>query len=474
MKRNERDAPERRRPRLRAVALVLAFVAATVVGARHVRAEGVIPPPAQPPDLLSLDEAVRIFRARGLDLLIAEAAERSAEGAVKIAGAVANPVVSATIGNSFTYSNTNFSRSNCLVSGAECSPWAYSVGISDSAALADALSGKRDLRLRVARNALAAAKLSRVDSERVLLFQLKAAYLQVAEAAIADKFAREVASTNVTTLRKFEDRYRAGAISEGDLERIETQKLESDQAVDSADQGLRQARLALAFLLGVRGDVSDFDVDTTVLDFSVPNALRDATPVGLLRTAFDQRPDLLSLGYLRASAEAQIQLVKRQRVPDLTLAVTAAAGGFGGLSTNAPIGPQTVTFGVSAPLPIFYQLDGELRQAQAQYDTSALQHAKATAQVVNDVGSAFAAFAASRRLVERMEGPRRDGGGLLASAKGALDVTAVRYEKGAASLTDYLDALRSYIAIKLEYFGDLTSYWTAVFQLESAVAKELR
>jgi cobalt-zinc-cadmium efflux system outer membrane protein len=73
-----------------------------------------------------------------------------------------------------------------------------------------------------------------------------------------------------------------------------------------------------------------------------------------------------------------------------------------------------------------------------------------------------------------MEGPRRDTGGLLESAKGAFDIVATQYDKGAANLTDYLDALRTYISTKNEYFSDLTSYWTAVFQLEAAVGKDLR
>jgi cobalt-zinc-cadmium efflux system outer membrane protein len=283
-----------------------------------------------------------------------------------------------------------------------------------------------------------------------------------------------VAASNVTTLKKFQDRYRSGAINEGDLQRIETQKLESEQALDTAYYALREARVALAFLLGVRGDVPDYDVDTKVLDFSVPSSLRDATAIGLLRTAFDHRPDLISLGYMKAQAEAQIQLVRRQKFPDISLSANYAWGGFGGISTNGPVGPQVITFGLSAPLPVFYQLQGELRQAEAQYDTNSLQQAKTTAQVVNDVSSGLAALVAARRLVERMEGPRREGGGLLQSAKGAFEVTALQYEKGAANLTDYLDALRTYIATKIEYFSDLTSYWTAVYQLEQAVAVDLR
>ncbi|AKU96429.1 Heavy metal RND efflux outer membrane protein, CzcC family [Labilithrix luteola] len=440
-------------------------------------AADVVPPATELPHTLTLEDALGIFRRRGLDLLIADANTRGAEGAVKIAGAVANPVVSASVGNAFTYSTNKYSHDNCLESGAECSPWSYNLGISDSAALADALSGKRDLRLKVARNALAAAKMARVDAERTIAFQVKATYIQTAQATLAFKFAKDVAETQATSLKRSQDRYKGGAINEGDLQRIEVQKLEADQAVDEAELALRAARVALAFLLGVRGDVADFDVETKVLDYVVPGQLRDATGVALLRTAFDHRPDLIGLGYLKQQAEAQIQLVKRQKLPDITLGANYAwggGGGYGGTSTNGPLTPQTLTFSISAPLPVFYGLQGEQRQAEAQYDTNALQQAKVTSQVVNEVATAFASFAVTKRIVERMEGPRRAGGGLLQSARGAFEIVATQYEKGAASLTDYLDALRTYIATKNEYFDALSSYWTAVFQLEAAVARDLR
>jgi cobalt-zinc-cadmium efflux system outer membrane protein len=458
--------------RLRPLLVLLALVPVLAFEA-SARADGVVPVATELPTTLTLDEALRMFRSRGLDLLIAEANVRSQEGGVRIAGASPNPVVSLSVGNAITYSTNGSSQTSCLQNGAQCSPWINSVGLNDSAAIEDAISGKRDLRLKVARNALAAAKLSRADAERTIAFQVKSAYLQTAQAVLAYRFAKEVNDSNVTTLKKFQARLRSGAINEGDLARIETQKLESDQALDSALQALRQARVALAFLLGVRGEIPDFDVETRVLDFSVPSPLRDATEAGLLRAAFDHRPDLVAAGYSAAQARAQIELVKRQKFPDITLGLTYAWGGFGGFSTNGALQAPTVTFSVSAPLPVLYGLQGEQRQAEALFDTNSLQQAKTTAQVASDVSTAIAAFVTSRRLVERMEGPRREGGGELQSAKLAFDVTALQYEKGAASLTDYLDALRTYIATRVEYFGDLTNYWTAVFQLEQAVGMDL-
>src|SRR5262249_60438590 len=101
------------------------------------------------------------------------------------------------------------------------------------------------------------------------------AYRQAAQATLRYNFAKQVASWNQLTLRKFQARYSKGAINEGDLQRIETQKLEADRALDTATQTLQAARVALAFLIGVRGQVPEFEVDTRVLDFSVPPLLRE-------------------------------------------------------------------------------------------------------------------------------------------------------------------------------------------------------
>jgi cobalt-zinc-cadmium efflux system outer membrane protein len=127
-----------------------------------------------------------------------------------------------------------------------------------------------------------------------------------------------------------------------------------------------------------------------------------------------------------------------------------------------------LVFGVSTPLPVFYQMQGEVRKAEAAYDTNSLAQAKTTAQVVTDVASAWSAYATAKQRVQRMES-----GGLLKSAKTARDITRLQFEKGAAGLTDYLDAQRAYIATNVEYIQDVSGYWTAVFQLEQAVGVEL-
>jgi outer membrane protein, heavy metal efflux system len=446
--------------RVHPVAIALAFFASALAFTGAANAQQ-IPDQVELPVQLSLDQSVQILRTRSLDVLIAEAAVNNAAGDVGVAGAVPNPALSLSYGRVLNYP----ASPNCPGGGGTgCSPDEYVLGLSDQAAIEDSLSGKRDLRLRVANRALAAAKMSRNDALRTIEFQVKAAYAQVAQAQRGLTFAKEVQATNVKTLALFSARLGAGSINPGDLARIQTQKLEADQAVDSAIETLRQARVALGFLLGVRGPVRDFSVDEKVLDFAVPPQLESAEEDRLLRLAFDHRPDLAAQGYQRASAEAAIALARRQRFPDITVSAQYTQIG----TSASAIQPPTISFGLSAPIPVFYQQQGEIRKAEANYDTQALQHAKTTAQVVSDVATAMSGYVAARALVERMEKA------LLPSAERAYRTVRTQIDGGIGSITDLLDAQRTYIATNVEYLQDLASYWTAVYQVEEAVGMELR
>lgn len=438
-----------------------AFAAMSAPLASRADQGSLVPAPFEIPAKLSLDDALTTFRAHGFQILIAEAAVMSAEGDEKIAGAVINPQVSFSVGHTFNYDANQVCAQN---NATGCSAESFGVGISDNAAIEDSLSGKRGLRLKVAHSALKAAKLSRLDAERTLEFQVKSAYIQVVLALKALEFSMEIQKSNQDQLDLNQRRYDKGAINEGELARMKTQKLEADQVVDTARQTVRQARVALAFLLGVRGHVPEFEVDREALQYRVPEMLKSSSPDALLRSAFEKRPDLIALGYQRQSAEAQIHLAKRDVFPDIALSANYTQTGTG---QNA-IQPPTLVFGISAPLPLFYQQGGEIRKAEANYNTQSLMQAQTTAQVVSDVEAAYAAFAGSKLLVERMEGTE------LEQAKIARDITQRQFKAGSATLMDFLDAQRVYISTNLEYLQDLTSYWTAVYQLEQAVGTELR
>lgn len=214
---------------------------------------------------------MRTFRAQGLDLLIADPAVAGAAGDERAARAMANPSLSLGAGRTSTYEPAACPG---------CSDKLYSAGLSDDGAVFDSLAGKRRLRIEVARAALAAARRSRADAERTVGLAVKQQYLANCLAKASIGFARQNAEATAATLRLVEVRFHAGAVSEADVARAESAKLEADQAVDQAEQTLQQAKVTLAFLLGVRDGMPEFDVSDEFLRVAM---------LGLLPAALSNR-----------------------------------------------------------------------------------------------------------------------------------------------------------------------------------------
>jgi cobalt-zinc-cadmium efflux system outer membrane protein len=294
---------------------------------------------------------------------------------------------------------------------------------------------------------------------------VKIQFLQLLLAQDALRFAREVAAASAHTLDLTKVRYEEGAINEADLARVEVTKLEADQAVDQAIQAVRDARAQLAFLLGVRGRIPELVAKEPELErFAVPPGLAAPSVDALLAVAREGRPDLAAALRQRDRAETALALARRQRVPDVSLSFNYLQQG----TTPASTTPPTFTFGVSIPLPLLYQQQGEIRRAEADLSSQSLAAAKVEAQVAADVDGALADWQSAGNLARRMEG------GLLERARRARDLVEIQYRKGAASLLELLDAQRTFIAISAEYRQDLGAYWTAVFRLEQAVGRSLR
>jgi len=349
-------------------------------------------------------------------------------------------------------------------SAQDCSVISYSGSVSDNFLVSNILTGKRGLRTDFASAALEAAHRSREDAHRTLEFLLKQSWYQALLARAQQDVARETRDSNLRTLQLNERRFALGALNEADLATIQVAELEAEQALDTATQSARAAKVAVAFLLGFRTLVPDFEIDQKELDFALPAPVAQATREALLEEARQRRPDLRALGQQVQRAGAGLKLARRNRFPDIALSFIYSANGNG--ETN--ISPPNASVGLSFAPPLFYFQGGEISKAEADLATQQVLRQKAEAQVVADVETAFGQVAATRKLVERMQST------LLERAQKARDLVQVQYEKGAASLLDLLNAQRTYTATRGEYALDLATYWIAVSQLEQATARELR
>jgi cobalt-zinc-cadmium efflux system outer membrane protein len=430
--------------------LVLVLLAASLRPAPAVAAEpdGDFALPAE----LHLADALRLFREHGLDLIVAEAMVESARGDTLLAGAAPNPAFSGGIGRSFA-----------CAGAVDCSSLAWSFGVSDSAALVDSLSGKRGLRRHVADLALEVARQGAADARRNLEGLVRHSYLTTVGLRQALATQKEAQETLGKLAELNRARYQHGSISEVEVLKVETEKLNADQEVDRAERDLNTAKSELAFMLGVRGHVPSFEVDPGLPSYSVPPALADASIASLLELARKQRPDLIGAKLDRERAEASVKASRRLRFP----AIELNAGVSGQGSYGTAINPPTFSLGLTLTPPVFNRFEGEVVKAKADLTTQAAQFAKTEAQVLSEVQTAFSQWQSAKRRVERAE---RD---LLDHAKRTRDLVQLQYQKGAASLLEYLDAQRIFISTKLDYEQDLADYWQAVVFIGQAVGSEL-
>lgn len=433
--------------RVSALTLLAFLVGASATSPAFAQEVAVAPAPTQP---ITLAESIALARTRGYDVLTARAAVDGAQADVRTAGQLPNPELQ--VGPS--------RRVDC--SSCDSGAWGFQASLSDQGLIEGAISRKRRLKQDVAERALDAARFGRENAERVLVSATKIEYVQLAAAAARLDLTKEVAASLHQTVEVNRVRY-PRVIDEGQLARSEQEALRADQDVDLAVRQLRQEQVELSQLVGNEGAVPEYTVDRKVLDYKVPDSLATIDKVALLRTAMELRSDRKQAVAQVAQSEAQISLTKRQRVPDISLQVQYQQLGSG---DSAPQ-PPTLSVGVGLPLPFFYQQQGEIGRATADRQTAIIARKKLENGLVSDVESAVNAFVTARRTVERYEGT------LLERARLARDITQTQYKAGSATLTDLLDAQRSYVQVNSGYLDELVNYWTAVFQLEQAIGKEL-
>jgi outer membrane protein, heavy metal efflux system len=340
-----------------------------------------------------------------------------------------------------------------------CQAVSWSASVSDNGALFDSVFGKRSARRRVADAAWAAAKLNREDARRQLHFQLQAALVETARATLALEASVQVQQSlaHITELNRV--RFSSCAISEADLAKVETESLTAEADVDRARLAVTQAKVSVAFLLGVRGPVPAFEIAPDLLSPHGPPGTEGLNVEALVAKALARRPDLLAAGVQRERAEASVELAQRSVLPDIQLAPSVSVLGPGTFAGSPPV----VGLGAQVSVPLFYRFEGEQAHARADREAQRLGEDKVRAQVVADVQSAWAAFSSAQRRLGRMTGV------LLERAKRTRDLVDLQYRKGAGSLLELLDAERQLISVNLEYAQDLADYWTAFFQLEQTI-----
>jgi len=317
---------------------------------------------------------------------------------------------------------------------------------------------KRELRLESAQGATKIAVSGQADLERTLIFTLRTAFVQtLQEKAILD-LAKENLSYYDHLLHVNRERYKAGAIAQVDLDRLELQRVTYESDLQTAEVNLRTAKIQLLALLNDRTPVEQFDV-TGPFDFSNQIASLDE----VRQTAVDNRPDLRAALQSIDKAKTDHRLAVANGSTDPTLSVWYTRNP----SFNNPFAFHTFGANVSIPLRIFDRNQGEKLRTQLDITRNERLRDAAEARVFSDVDSAYATVNSTVILLQ----PYKDR--YLQQASRVRDTIAFSYEHGAASLLDFLNAQAEYRSVQVNYLNLVASYLNAASQLNLAVGREV-
>jgi cobalt-zinc-cadmium efflux system outer membrane protein len=312
---------------------------------------------------------------------------------------------------------------------------------------------KRELRLQSAKEGTGITASQTSDMARTLVFNLRTAFIQTLQEKSVLLLARDNLTYYDHALDVNRERYKAGAIAQVDLDRLELQRVQYESDLQTAEVNLRTAKIQLLTLLNDRTPVEQFDI-TGPFDFSA-----QLPPLDDVRAAaLDSRPDL----------KAALQSVEKARTDHrLAIANGSADPTFSvDFGRNPPI-PVYFGVGMNVPLRIFDRNQGEKLRTQLDIDRNARLLDATRAQVFSDVDSAYATVNSTIILLQ----PYKDR--YLQQASRVRETISFSYQHGAASLLDFLSAQADYRSVQLSYLNLVASYLNAANQLNLAVGHEV-
>lgn len=307
---------------------------------------------------------------------------------------------------------------------------------------------KRQHRLLAAKDQTSVTIAQVADNERTLTFNVASQFISAVLAQADLDLAEKDLASFQQTVDISEDKFKAGAMSEGDLLKIKLQLLQFQMDVSAAKLARVQALASLRQLLGYESAPENYEV-VGDLEYKPVKLGEDDLKAMALR----QRPDVRAAQLGIAAAQSQFSLAQSNGKRDVNAQINYTH--VAALSTASLFG--------SVQLPIFDRNQGEISRTRNAITQSQELSSEQASLALTDVANAYEFLRTNDQVVQLYQS------GYLKQAEDSRDISQYAYQRGATSLLDYLDAERSYRAAEFAYRQALANYMTSLEQLRQAV-----
>jgi len=342
-------------------------------------------------------------------------------------------------------------------------------------------AGKRTKKIELAR---ANAELVELQLETLRFSvhnRIRRAYAELAAAEAYEALIESQRAVGVKLVAIAQKRFDAGKAAKSEVLQANLNVLQFDTQRNQAQGRLQQATAALSLLLGERPEqIEVIDVDDNGLfklsaekTEIVPAPTRSLPPLEqVLPAAYESRPDWKAAQQQIFVNRKAVALAQSQRVPDLYVGsgyvfTTFSRSQPAVLASNPPQ-QSGVFLNVTVEEPIFYQHQGQIRQAIATWRQSERQLDLLQAQITTDVITSYNSVSIARANIFQFQNE------LIPTAADVARIARRGYEVGATSLADAIVAQQQYQQTLSSYFDSVVAYQNAWSDLEKAVGAPLQ
>lgn len=305
---------------------------------------------------------------------------------------------------------------------------------------------KRQARQRAAEAGLAGASAGLEEAKLNLVAEVKVAFYQL---LLAQRDA-EVTAQNLAmvkeVLRTVTARLGAGEATKFDLMKANVEVQKATKEVARSQNAVLTARVALnTRTAGALGS-------TFAIQGDFDSLRQEINLESLTARALEDHPTVRRLSRLVDQADHAVTYEKESRMPNISV--------LGQYHREA--GDESVTGGLSVPIPVWYRRQGEIQTALAGKHRLLAERERLQNELIQALTQHTQEARTAKDQINVFEQ------GLLKQAEETLRIAKFSFQQGAASLLEVLDAQRVYRQTLLEYAQARTDLSIALARLERA------
>ncbi len=384
------------------------------------------------PTPYSLSTIIELALERSPTITGAQASIEQSRGQQVVAGAYLNPSISGSAGRgAIRDPSTGVSITERTITVEQPLEWL----------------GKRAARQRAADAGVAGALAGMEDTKVMVIAEVKGAFFQLLLAEQDAQLARDNLKTVEDLVQLVTARVSTKEAPKFELVKATVELQKTRKELSRAENALLVARTKLNRVTGkALGD-----------SFMIQGEFEPVRPglqlPVLIEQALDRHPSLRRQQKAVEQAEFTIEQERASRIPNV-----AVIGQY-----HREAGDESITAGLSVPLPLWYRRQGEIGAAMGAHRKAQAERARVQQELEQTVTQHFQEVRTAQEQMKVFEE------GLLYQAKEAYDIAQFSFRHGVASLLEVIDAQRVYRQTLLEYAQARAEHSIALARLERAV-----